>query len=140
MNINESPLKPQISQFKVIRDRVDQAYADYISDTTEENRDIYRACTEDYLYAQLTLLINLRHHVSDGFIKLEHGYVVWDKDWPHRVHIVNDLGRDRCDRCHGEKMILALGYYGDVWVECKECNSTGKEFVSLVFKTKSKAS
>ena len=139
MKISDCSFKLQISQFKNIRDAVDRAYAELISDTTEENRRKYRRCTEDYLYAQLMLLTRLRNEDSEKGIELDSGTLVWDNDWPHRVHIINGYGRDRCDRCHGQKLVEVRGYHGSQWVECKTCASSGKEFVTF-YLSKSRAS
>lgn len=136
MKISECSLKIQISHFKNIREAADQAYADLINDTTEENRRTYQRCIEDFLYAQLMLLTRLRNEDSDKAIELESGTLVWDDDWPHWVHIINDYGRDRCDRCHGQKWVE----FQRMWVECPECHASGKEFVTLYFPKKSKAS
>lgn len=135
MKLDHCSYKVQIREFISIRDDADRAYSDLISDTTEENRGKYRRRSEDYLYAQLMLLTRLRSEPYERAVELEKGTLVWDDDWPHRIHIVNQFGRDRCDRCHGQKFVEARTFNGKMWVECNTCASTGKEFVSLIFKT-----
>ena len=134
----------QIHQFQEIRNEADKAYGDLISDTTEENRLRYNVALTDYLYAQLYLLVNLRHKSEKGMLEIgDNQYIVWDADWPHRVHVVNRYGRDRCERCHGHKLVEVESFCGHLWVECPECKSSeGKEYVSVyhMMHSKTKAS